>query len=247
MSLKLALNPRKAANAAQAAVMFRRDAAMKLRNPLFAPADSERKVAKALATSADAVILDLEDSVAPAAKDAARSAATTLLTAGPARPGLIVRVNPRDTTWYLRDLAAVVPGRPAAILLPKCTGSADLQALDHHLEVLEAASGLPVGDIGVLALVTETAASLRNMDYAGVTSRLRALAFGAEDLAADLGISPRDGEGLLNAPIAAARAGRAGCRRSGAGSRHRHTLARSSQSGWAGNGDRGSRARRVCR
>jgi citrate lyase subunit beta / citryl-CoA lyase len=179
---------------------------MKLRNPLFAPADSERKVAKALASSADAVILDLEDSVAPPAKDAARSAATTLLTSGPARPGLIVRVNPRDTIWYLHDLAAVVPGRPAAILLPKCTGPADLQALDHHLEVLEAASSLPVGEIGVLALVTETAASLRNMDYAGVTPRLRALAFGAEDLAADLGISPRDGEGLLNAPIAAARA-----------------------------------------
>ena len=95
---------------------------------------------------------------------------------------------------------------PAAILLPKCTGPADLQALDHHLEALEAASDLPVGDIGVLALVTETAASLRNMDYARVTPRLRALLFGAEDLAADLGISPRDDGGSLNAPIAAARA-----------------------------------------
>jgi citrate lyase subunit beta/citryl-CoA lyase len=179
---------------------------MKLRNPLFAPADSERKVAKALASRADAVILDLEDSVAPGAKDAARAAAAKLLTSGLTRPGMIVRVNPRDTTWYLRDLAAVVPGGPAAILLPKCTGPADLQALDHQLEALEAASDLPVGDIGVLALVTETAASLRNMDYARVTPRLRALVFGAEDLAADLGISPRDKGGSLNAPIAAARA-----------------------------------------
>src|SRR3954469_4533743 len=126
---------------------------MKLRNPLFAPSDSERKVAKALASQADAAILDLEDSVAQGAKDAARAAAAKLLISGLTRPGIIVRVNPRDTTWYRRDLAAVVPGGPAAILLPKCTGPADLQALDHHLEALEAASDLPVGDIGVLALV----------------------------------------------------------------------------------------------
>jgi citrate lyase subunit beta/citryl-CoA lyase len=179
---------------------------MKLRNPLFAPADSERKVAKALASSADAVILDLEDSIAPAAKETARAATATLLGAGPARADLIVRVNARDTIWYLADLAAVVPGRPAAILLPKCTGPADLRALDHHLEALEAASGLPLGDIGVLALATETAASLRNTSYAGVTPRLRALVFGAEDLAADLGISPRDDRGSPTAPIAAARA-----------------------------------------
>src|SRR4051812_32263014 len=110
---------------------------MKLRNPLFAPADSERKVSKALASAADAVILDLEDSVAPAAKDAARASAATLLASGLSRPGVIVRVNPRDTAWYLRDLADVVPARPAAILLPKCTGPAELRALDHHLEVLE--------------------------------------------------------------------------------------------------------------
>ena len=151
---------------------------MRLRTPLFAPADSERKVAKALASPADAVILDLEDSVAPTAKDGARAATAALLASAPNRPGVIVRVNPRDTAWYLLDLAAVAPGRPAAILLPKCTGPADLRAIDHHLEVLETASGLPVGGIGVLALVTETATSLRCLDYGGVTSRLRALVFG---------------------------------------------------------------------
>jgi citrate lyase subunit beta/citryl-CoA lyase len=178
---------------------------MRLRTPLFAPADSERKVAKALASKADAVILDLEDSVAPAAKDGARAATAALLASVPSRPGIIVRVNPRDTAWYLSDLAAVVPGRPAAILLPKCTGPTDLRAIDHHLEALETASVLPVGGIGVLALVTETAASLRCLDYGGITPRLRALLFGAEDLAADLGISPRDADGLYTAPIAAAR------------------------------------------
>src|SRR4051812_2681866 len=154
---------------------------MKLRTLLFAPADSERKITKALASSADAVILDLEDSVAASAKDAARAGAAKALASSSERPGLIVRINPRDTVWYLPDLVAVVPQAPVAVLLPKCTCPDDLHALDHHLEALETASGLPVGAIGVLALVTETAASLRSMAYAGVTPRLRALLFGAED------------------------------------------------------------------
>ena len=179
---------------------------MRLRNPLFAPGDSGRKMDKALASAADAVILDLEDSVAPVAKEAARAGVAALLASGRDRPGLVVRVNPRDTGWYLADLAAVVPGRPDAVLIPKCTGPADLAALDHHLEALEAAAGLARGAVGVLALVTETAASLRNMDYEGVTPRLRALLFGAEDLAADFGIAPRDERQAHPAPIAAARA-----------------------------------------
>ena len=175
---------------------------MKLRALLFAPGDSERKAAKAIASDADGVILDLEDSVAPDRKDAARAAVAAMLPV--ARP-VVVRVNPRGTPWYLPDLAAVVAGRPAAVLLPKCTGPADLLALDHHLEALETAAGLPVGRIGVLALVTETAASLRCMDYAGSPPRLLALCFGAEDLSADLGISPRGPAGYP-APVAAARA-----------------------------------------
>jgi citrate lyase subunit beta/citryl-CoA lyase len=178
---------------------------MRLRNPLFAPGDSERKMAKALGSAADAVILDLEDSVAPAAKEVARGAVTQVLRAASGRPGVMVRVNPRDTAWNLADLAAVVPARPAAIMLPKCTGPHDLLALDHHLEAFETAAGLTIGGIGVLALVTETAASLRALDYRGVTPRLRALLFGAEDLSADLGISPRDAGGMYTAPVAAAR------------------------------------------
>jgi citrate lyase subunit beta/citryl-CoA lyase len=95
---------------------------MKLRNPLFAPADAERKVANACASSAD---------VAPAAKDTTRATTAKLLVSRPFQPGIIVRVNPGHTIWYLRDLAAVVPGRPSAIMLPKCAGPADLHALDN--------------------------------------------------------------------------------------------------------------------
>jgi citrate lyase subunit beta/citryl-CoA lyase len=179
---------------------------MRLRNLLFVPADSERKVAKALASRVDAVILDLEDSVAANAKAAAREAVAAVLKATDRRNRLVVRINPRTSGWYLQDLAAVVPERPAAILLPKCTGPDDLRALDHHLEAFETACGMTVGSVDVLALVTETAASLRDMNYGGVTPRLRALLFGAEDLAADLGIAPRDSEGSPTAPIATARA-----------------------------------------
>ena len=169
---------------------------------LFAPGDSERKAAKAIASDADSVILDLEDSVAPDAKVRARAAVAAML---PLERAAIVRINPRDTGWYLADLAAVVPRRPAAILLPKCTGPGDLLALAHHLEALETANAISVGSIRVLALVTESALSLRRMDYAGPPARLLALCFGAEDLAADFGIAPRVA-GAYPAAIAAARA-----------------------------------------
>ena len=179
--------------------------AFKLRNLLFAPGDSARKADKALVSDADGVILDLEDSVAPSGKDAARALVAALLPSV-SRPGVVVRVNPRGTPWYLSDLAAVVPHRPAAIMLPKCTGPDDLLALDHHLEALETAHGLPAGSVGVLALVTETAASLAQIDYRGAPARLLALCFGAEDLSADLGIAPRGPGRAYPAPVAAARA-----------------------------------------
>lgn len=179
---------------------------MRLRTPLFAPGDSARKAEKALATAADAVILDLEDSVAPSAKDAARALVAELLR-GLARPGVVVRVNPPGTPWYLSDLAAVVPGRPDAVMLPKCQSAADLAALDHHLEALEAAAGLPHRGIAVLPIVTETAASVLALpDMARACPRVAAFCFGAEDLSADLGIVPRDAQGTYPAPVAAARA-----------------------------------------
>ncbi|GJD53476.1 (3S)-malyl-CoA thioesterase [Methylobacterium crusticola] len=177
---------------------------MRLRTLLFAPADSPRKAEKALASGADAVILDLEDSVAAPAKPEGRAAAAAVLRAHPDR--LIVRINPRDTEWYLHDLAAIVPLRPAAILLPKCAGAADLLALAHQIDVLEAQAGIPAGRVGVLALATETAASLGSLSYAGVTPRLRALCFGAEDLSGEFGIAPRRPDGAYAAPIAAGRA-----------------------------------------
>lgn len=178
---------------------------MRLRNPLFAPADSERKMAKARASAADAVIYDLEDAVSPPQKPAAREAARqALLAHGGER--IIVRINSADTEWYLPDLVSIVPARPEAIYLPKCTGPADLRRLVHHLEALESANGVAQGATKVLLLMTETAASLSDMNYAGISERLIGLCFGAEDLSADFGIAPRLADGAFAAPLAAARA-----------------------------------------
>ena len=163
-------------------------------------------MANAIASAADAVILDLEDSVAAPAKDTARAMVPAVVRAHPGRD-LIVRVNPRGTPWYLSDLAAAVPAKPAGVMLPKCSGPEDLLALDHHLEVLETAAGIPARSVGVVAIVTETAASVFTLGaYAGVAGRLLAICFGAEDLSADLGISPRHPDGSYPAPVDLARA-----------------------------------------
>jgi citrate lyase subunit beta/citryl-CoA lyase len=178
---------------------------MRLRTALFAPGDSARKAEKAIASAADAVILDLEDSVSAPGKPAARMATVDVLRASVGR-SMIVRVNPRGTEWYLADLAAIVPAAPGAVMLPKCTGPADLVVLDHHLSALEVSAGLPLGGIGVIAIVTETAASVFTLgSYAGAP-RLVAMCFGAEDLAADLGVAPRLADGSYPAASAAARA-----------------------------------------
>ena len=179
---------------------------MKLRSPLFAPGDSARKMEKALAGPADAVILDLEDSVAAPSKPLARQMTADVLRAS-TRVGRIVRINPPGTEWYLADLAAIVPAHPDAIMLPKCSSAADLLALDHHLEALEVASGIEPGRIGVLPIATETTASVLALP-AMLTGarRLIGVCFGAEDLSADLGISPRLPDLSYPAPISAARA-----------------------------------------
>lgn len=180
---------------------------LRLRSLLFAPGDSARKSEKAIASTADAVILDLEDSVAMASKDTARALVASMLPRL-SRPGVIVRINPPGTPWYLSDLAAIVPGRPACVMLPKCASAADLIALDHHLEALETAAGLEPGGIAVLPIITETAASVLALSsMLADARRVAAVCFGAEDLSADLGISPRHANGTYPVAVAHARAG----------------------------------------
>lgn len=182
-----------------------------MRSILFVPADQPRKIEKALASAADAVALDLEGSVAPAAKAAAREAAAHVLARagaanGPVGPRIMVRVNGLDTPHIEADLDAVAPHRPFAIMLPKSRGGDDAQHLAVKLAVREAESALEDGVIRMLPLATETAASLFRLGtYAGASRRLIGLAWSADDLAADLGAQTNRVDGRLTPPFLLAR------------------------------------------
>lgn len=146
-----------------------------LRWPLFVPADRAERFAKAAASGADAVILDLEDAVAPDAKDKARAALDVGFTDLP----VIVRVNPPGSPWHQSDLAALRNVRPAAVLVPKAERSADLDAL------AEALPGLPI-----VALI-ETATGLAKARFIAAMPQVTQLAFGSIDFCADLGLAHR--------------------------------------------------------
>jgi citrate lyase subunit beta / citryl-CoA lyase len=170
-----------------------------VRSYLFVPADSERKLARAPQSGADALILDLEDSVAPANRASARVLARQFLdTTGSAAYQRWVRVNPLATTAALDDLAAVVAGAPHGILLPKCVPD-DLRTLDNYLSAFEAAAGLAVGATKVISIATETPAAMFAIgSYAGVSPRLAGIAWGAEDLAAAIGGHNRRADGTYD-------------------------------------------------
>jgi citrate lyase subunit beta/citryl-CoA lyase len=161
-----------------------------MRSWLFAPGDSERKMEKAAASEADVVIFDLEDAVAPENKPTARAMIASFLADHPdAHERLWVRVNPLDGPHTLADLAAVMPGRPGGIMLPKAGGRADVERLDHYLSAFEAANGVELGSTKVLVLVTETAAAMFTTGDYGGAPRVVGLSWGAEDLADSIGAS----------------------------------------------------------
>lgn len=170
------------------------------RSLLFAPGDSERKLAKAGASEADLVLLDLEDAVAEANKPAARALVGEHLRTAERKQPQWVRINPLDTPHALADLAAIVPGRPDGIMLPKAT-RAEAELLHHYLTALEAAHGLPQGGIRTIVVATETAQAIFGLgNYAGCP-RLAALTWGAEDSATALGaMHNRDESGEYDFP-----------------------------------------------
>lgn len=164
---------------------------MSLRSLLFAPGDSEKKLAKAAESGADCVILDLEDSVAASRKPVAREMVRDYLKAGTnPKVEFYVRVNPLDGPYCLADIAAVAPAAPKGLVVPKANNAAELVQISHMLDVLEAEHGLPAGGIGILPVATETAAAVFNLgSYSKETPRLRGITWGAEDLGAAVGAS----------------------------------------------------------
>jgi len=181
-------------------------AAQVSRSFLFVPADSERKLDKARTGAADAIILDLEDSVAASALPKARRLAAEFLQDKP-EAEIWVRINPLDTVDASEDLQAVMPAAPAGIVLPKPRGAADALALAHRLDELEAAHGLEAGQTKILPVATERPGALFSMDsYTDSTARLAGLTWGAEDLSAAIGASAnRDQAGQWLPPYQLAR------------------------------------------
>jgi len=175
---------------------------MIIRSWLFVPGDSERKMAKGRQNAADALILDLEDSVADNRQEIARDMTLDFLRANLDRSHqqLWVRINPLDNPLSLPDLAAAIQGAPDGIVLPKVNSAADVNKLADYLEILEVREGLPVGSTKIHCVATETAASLLTFHtyLDGVSDRLVAMTWGGEDLAASLGASdnrnPRTGD-----------------------------------------------------
>ena len=167
------------------------DIGIQMRSWLFAPGDSQKKIEKAASGSADIVLFDLEDAVAEEEKPKARELVSAFLKtqSAEARRRLWVRVNPLDGPHTLADLAAIMPGAPGGIMLPKARGRHDAEVLDHYLSALEVANGIEQGTTKVLVLVTETAEGMLNTGVYKDAPRVIALSWGAEDLADDLGAS----------------------------------------------------------
>jgi len=173
---------------------------MRLRSLLFVPGDRPDRMRKALGAGADALILDLEDAVAPPAKAEARRHVAEFL-AEAAGANLWVRVNPLDSAENERDLDAVLGGHPHGIVLPKAEGGEHVGELARRLTER--------GNVGaqILAIATETPAAIFGLGTYGGAKRLAGLTWGAEDLPAAIGAATsREEDGSFTAPYEIARA-----------------------------------------
>ena len=180
-----------------------------LRSLLFVPGDSEKKLAKAESISADALILDLEDSVAPENKVIARGLVCEFLAAHTSdRTWQIwVRINPIDQAEAGADLGAVIRGRPDGIVQPKTRSPNDVVLLGQRIGNYEMEHDFPIGSTRLLPVATETPEALFSMgDYVRCDKRLAGLTWGAEDLSAAVGaLDNKDPDGNWTQPYQLAR------------------------------------------
>ncbi|MEE9590390.1 MAG: CoA ester lyase [Hyphomicrobiaceae bacterium] len=181
-----------------------------MRSLLFVPGDSEKKLVKAIETEADCLLVDLEDSVVPDAKPAARDMTTAYLKehmAREVRPELYVRINSLDTRFWEDDLAVVMAGRPEGLLMPKAANGEEVAQLSIALDLAESRVGLTPGTTKLIVLTTEVPMAILHMQsFIGASQRLQALTWGAEDLSAVLGSSTnRQPDGNWTSPYRLAR------------------------------------------
>jgi citrate lyase subunit beta / citryl-CoA lyase len=159
------------------------------RSCLSVPASSDRFIASARRASADEVFLDLEDSVAAGAKEAAREQAAAALSSGDWGTRLLgVRINDAATPWAFADVLAVVCARLDVVVLPKVRSARDVVWLDVLLGQVEASRGLPAGRIGIEAQIEDAAGLASAESIAGASPRLEALVFGPADFMASVGM-----------------------------------------------------------
>jgi citrate lyase subunit beta / citryl-CoA lyase len=182
-----------------------------MRSLLFVPGDDEKKLGKGLGSGADVLLIDLEDSVALSRKTEARKLVDSFLRTAhtaPQRPKLFVRINALTSGLINDDLDGIMGAAPDGVMLPKSQSGDDVALLSAKLAVREAESGLADGQTKIIAIATETAASIFHMGtYAGVSQRLTGLTWGAEDLSADLGAEAnRLADGQYTDPYRLARA-----------------------------------------
>lgn len=176
-----------------------------MRSLLFVPGDSERKLTKGLASGADALILDLEDSVAPANRSAARSLTAAFIAEArkaERRPLLYVRINPLDSDDWEADIAAVMPALPDGVVMPKPNSGDDVSRLSIALASAETEIGGTPNGTRILPIVTETPLSVLQLhSYVGASTRMIGMSWGAEDLGAVVGsLSNRDARGHFTSP-----------------------------------------------
>jgi citrate lyase subunit beta/citryl-CoA lyase len=181
-----------------------------MRSLLFIPGDSPKKLDKGMGSGADALLLDLEDSIAPPNKAGARATTAAFLKDAQGaknRPRLYVRINGLATGLTDDDLDAVVAAKPDGIMFPKAEGGAAVVHCDAKITAREAIHGLPDGALDIIAIATETAQALFLAGtYAGSSKRLKGLTWGAEDLSVELGAEAnRDRDGNFLAPYQLAR------------------------------------------
>lgn len=181
-----------------------------MRSLLFTPGDSDRKLEKGLTSDADVILIDLEDAVSADGKPGAREKVAEFLRqdmARAARMPLYVRINDLDTEWAQGDLEAVVPSKPAGIMLPKARSHADVEDLSKRLDALEKKAGLEPGRTAVIVIAPEIADAVVNMGtFQKCNPRMTGLTWGSEDLATSLGAhSSRGEDGEYRMPMKVAR------------------------------------------
>ena len=154
----------------------------------FVPGANEKMLNKSLALAADSLVLDLEDAVTPDNKDSARETVTDWLKhIDFGRQERMVRMNPLDTPWGVRDLEMTMQGRPDSYLVPKVRTQDDLFKIDAILTRMEKQLGYAPGEVKLVVLATETPEGLLNIKDFGACPRVDALSWGAEDLSAAIG------------------------------------------------------------